>query len=213
LKRPVFIIFVILLADQLLKFWVKTTMYLGQEYRIADWFILHFTENNGMAFGMEFGGEYGKLALSLFRIVFVGGISVYLYRLVKTKADPFYITCIALIIAGATGNIIDSTFYGIIFSSSDFQLAQFMPAEGGYSSLFHGKVVDMFYFPLIRGQFPVWFPIWSEEPYLFFRPVFNLADSSISIGVMMMILFQKRFFGEHNKDISKAEAPETQPEA
>jgi len=175
-------------------------MYLGQEHHIADWFILHFTENNGMAFGMEFGGEYGKLALSLFRIVFVIGIGFYLKNLVKEKADPFYIVCIALVIAGATGNIIDSTFYGLAFTSSEYQLAQFLSHDGGYSTLFHGKVVDMFYFPLLHGNYPSWFPIWGGEDFLFFRPVFNLADSSISIGIMLMIIFQKRFFSEEKKE-------------
>jgi len=199
LKRPLLIIFGILLADQLLKFWIKTNMYLGQEHRIADWFIIHFTENNGMAFGFEFGGTYGKLALSIFRIFFVFGILFYLKNLVKEKADKLYIICVSLVIAGATGNIIDSLFYGKIFSSSDFQIAQFLPAEGGYSSFLHGKVVDMFYFPLFQGQFPTWLPIWGGEEFQFFRPVFNIADASISIGIMMMILFQKRFFTEDKK--------------
>jgi signal peptidase II len=175
-------------------------MYLGQEHRIADWFILHFTENNGMAFGMEFGGEYGKLALTLFRILFVGGIFFYLKKLVAQKADTFYITCIALIIAGASGNIIDSIFYGKIFSSSDYQLATLFPAQGGYANFFHGKVVDMFYFPLIEGVFPTWVPFWGGQEYLFFRPVFNVADASISIGVMLMIIFQKRFFKDEEKN-------------
>lgn len=174
-------------------------MYLGQEYHIANWFILHFTENNGMAFGMEFGGVYGKLLLSLFRIVFVIGITFYLKRLVKEKADPFYITCVALVIAGATGNIIDSTFYGLAFSTSEYQLAQFLPHGGGYASLLHGKVVDMFYFPIISGHYPAWFPFFGGEDFLFFRPVFNFADSSISVGIMLMIIFQKRFFSEEKK--------------
>jgi signal peptidase II len=169
-------------------------MFLGQEYHIlGHWFILHFTENNGMAFGMEFGGDYGKLFLSTFRLLFVCGLFWYLHKMVKEKADTLFITCLSLIIAGAVGNLIDSTFYGMIFSSSDFQIAQLLPPEGGYSGLFYGKVVDMLYFPLIRGHFPEWFPVWSGEGFEFFRPVFNIADSSISIGVMLWIIFQKRF--------------------
>jgi signal peptidase II len=169
-------------------------MYLGEEIRIADWFIIHFTENNGMAFGMEFGGEYGKLFLSVFRILFVSGLFYYLYTQVKEKAEPLYITCISLVIAGAAGNILDSIFFGEIFSSSSFQVATLFPAEGGYSGWLHGKVVDMFYFPLFHGVFPEWLPFWGGQEFLFFRPVFNLADASISIGIALMIIFQKRFF-------------------
>lgn len=169
-------------------------MYLGEEIRITDWFLIHFTENNGMAFGMEFGGEYGKLFLSVFRILFVSGLFYYLWKQVEHKADPLYLTCISMIIAGAAGNIIDSIFYGKIFSSSAFQIAELFPPEGGYSGWLHGKVVDMFYFPLFHGYFPDWFPFWGGQEFLFFRPVFNLADASISVGVIMMIVFQKRFF-------------------
>lgn len=172
-------------------------MYLGEEFRITDWFIIHFTENNGMAFGMEFGGEYGKLFLSVFRILFVSGLFYYLYQQVKEKADPFYITCVAMVIAGASGNIIDSIIYGKIFSSSAFQVATLFPADGGYAPLLHGRVVDMFYFPLIQGVFPSWVPGWGGEEFLFFRPVFNFADASISVGIILMILFQKRFFKHH----------------
>ena len=176
-------------------------MYLGEEIRITDWFIIHFTENNGMAFGMEFGGEYGKLLLSVFRIVFVSGLFYYLYTQVKEKADSLYITCLSMVIAGAAGNIIDSIIYGKIFSSSMFQVATLLPVEGGYSSWLHGKVVDMFYFPLVDGVFPGWLPIWGGQEYLFFRPVFNFADASISVGVAMMVIFQKRFFKVHPKEI------------
>ncbi len=170
-------------------------MYLGQEFRIfGDWFIIHFTENNGMAFGMEFAGEFGKLFLSLFRIVALIGIGWYMNTLVKEKAHPMLITSIALIFAGAMGNIIDSTFYGMIFSSSEFQLAGLFPPEGGYSSFLHGKVVDMFYFPVWKGYFPEWMPLWGGEYFVFFRPVFNVADSSISIGVALILLFQSVIF-------------------
>lgn len=174
-------------------------MYLGQEFHIAgDWFIIHFTENNGMAFGMEFAGENGKLFLSVFRIIAVSGIGWYLNQLVKQKAHYMLVTSIALIFAGAMGNILDSTFYGALFSSSEFQLAQFLPADGGYASLLHGKVVDMFYFPILKGTFPNWLPIWGGEYFIFFRPVFNIADSSISIGVALIILFQSVIF-KHDK--------------
>lgn len=199
LKKSLLIIFLILLIDQALKIWIKTNMYIGQEYNVfGNWFIIHFTENEGMAFGMKFGGEYGKLILSLFRIVAVAAIGWYLYRLIKENADKLYIICMSLIFAGAVGNIIDSVFYGLIFSESYFNIAQFMPAEGGYAGLLHGKVVDMFYFPLFSGYYPDWFPLWGGEDFLFFRPVFNIADSAISIGVVLLIIFQKRFFKKEN---------------
>lgn len=188
-------------------------MYLGQEHRITDWFILHFTENNGMAFGMEFGGEYGKLALSIFRIIFVAGIFIYLKRIVKAQSDPFYITCIAMIIAGAAGNIIDSTFYGMIFSGSEYQVATLFPTGGGYSDFLHGKVVDMLYFPVAEGIFPKWLPVWGGEEYQFFRPVFNIADASISIGVFLLFIFQKRFFNSHTELQQETTTPTTTPSA
>jgi signal peptidase II len=194
-RRPLIIIFLVLLIDQLLKIYIKTHFFLGEEVHVAgDWFIIHFTENNGMAYGMEFGGQFGKLFLSAFRIIAVGCIGWYLWSLTKKQEDKLYIICIALIFAGALGNIIDSAFYGVLFSDSNYEVAQLMPAEGGYSTFLHGKVVDMFYFPIIEGHFPSWFPFWGSEEFIFFRPVFNFADASISIGVLMIILFQKRFF-------------------
>lgn len=201
MKRPLLIICSILLLDQLIKIWIKTNMYLGEEIEITRWCIIHFTENNGMAFGMEFGGDYGKLFLSVFRIVFVSAMAWYLVKLVKEKVSPLFITIVSLVFAGAVGNIIDSVFYGVLFSSSEFgTIAQLLPAEGGYSSFLHGKVVDMFYFPLISGTFPDWLPVWGGESFLFFRPVFNLADASISVGVMLWILFQKRIYPEEKAD-------------
>ena len=173
---------------------------MGEEIEFTKWFIIHFTENNGMAYGLEFGGDYGKLFLSVFRIVFVGGMIWYLNKLVKENGNRLFIFIVSLVIAGAIGNIIDSVFYGVIFSSSDFgTIAQLFPAEGGYSTILHGKVVDMFYFPLISGTFPDWFPVWGGESFLFFRPVFNLADASISIGVILWILFQKKIYPEETK--------------
>jgi signal peptidase II len=194
-KIAVLTIFLVLLIDQCVKFWIKTHMMLGQEYRIfGDWFIIHFTENNGMAFGWEFGGSIGKLLLSTFRILAVFGIGWYLAHLVKTKAHKGYIISIALILAGALGNIIDSALYGLIFSDSYFHIAQLLPDGGGYSTFLHGKVVDMLYFPIINCHLPDWVPFWGSEQFVFFRPVFNIADSSITIGVFIILLFQKKFF-------------------
>lgn len=193
--KAVILIFLVLLIDQIFKFYIKTNMMLGQEIKVfGDWFIIHFTENNGMAFGMEFGGSKGKLLLSIFRIVAIGGIGYYIYHLVKTKTHAGYILCIALVFAGAVGNLIDSAFYGMIFNDSNYQVAQFMPTEGGYSSFLHGRVVDMLYFPVMQGHYPSWFPFWSGEQFIFFRPVFNIADSSITVGVIIILIFQKRFF-------------------
>ena len=196
--KPAILILVVLLIDQISKFWIKLNMTLGQEYPIfGDWFIIHFTENNGMAFGMEFGGELGKLALSLFRILALGGIGYGIHYMVKHKYNRGFILNVALIFAGALGNILDSAFYGVIFSESTwFDKAVLLPAEGGYSSLLHGKVVDMLYFPLISGTFPSWVPFWGGEEFLFFRPVFNIADTAITIGVILILLFQKKYFKE-----------------
>jgi signal peptidase II len=215
LKKPLIIVFLVLLIDQLIKIYIKTHFYLGEEVHVAgNWFILHFTENNGMAYGMEFGGTFGKLFLSSFRILAVAGLGWYLWSIIKKKDDPLYITCIALIFAGAFGNIIDSAFYGIIFSDSGYDIARFMPEEGGYSTFLHGKVVDMFYFPVIEGHFPSWFPVWGGEEFIFFRPVFNFADASISVGVALIILYQKRFFGKKPAVVeTPADAPPPNPQA
>ncbi len=198
-KKSLLLIFLILLIDQGLKIWIKTHMVLGQEYSIlGNWFIIHFTENNGMAFGFEFWGQFGKLFLSLFRIAAISGIAYYLSKLIKQNAPKGVIYSISLILAGAIGNIIDSTFYGVLFNDSFFyQIASFMPQEGGYSSLLHGKVVDMFYFPIIRGHYPSWFPLIGNTDYIFFRPVFNIADSVITIGVIYILLFKKTFFKKY----------------
>ncbi|MDP4207466.1 MAG: lipoprotein signal peptidase [Bacteroidota bacterium] len=199
-QKAALIVFLVLLIDQCVKIWIKTHMMLGEEYHVlGNWFIIHFTENNGMAFGMEFGGSFGKLLLSSFRIFAVGGIGWYLVHLIKTKAHTGFVISIALILAGAIGNILDSVFYGMIFSDSYFQIAQLFPANGGYSSFLHGRVVDMLYFPILKGHFPGWFPIWGSEEFIFFRPVFNIADSSITIGVIIILLFQKQFFKPENK--------------
>ncbi|MFC3559895.1 lipoprotein signal peptidase [Pedobacter jamesrossensis] len=184
--KPLLVIFLVLLADQALKTWIKTNMYLGQEFNIiGKWFIIHFTENNGMAFGMEFGGEFGKLALSLFRIAAVAGIGYGLHYLIKHKYHRGLILNVALIFSGALGNIIDSVFYGKIY---------------GYETWFHGRVVDMLYFPIAEGHFPSWIPIWGGDEFVFFRPVFNLADAAISVGVILILIFQKNYFKEDVKD-------------
>lgn len=205
LKKSLLLIFLILLADQVLKIWIKTNMFLGEEIHvIGNWFIIHFTENEGMAFGMRFGGDNGKLLLSLFRIIAISAIGWYLFRLIKENADKLYIICMSLIFAGALGNMIDSAFYGLIFSDSLFEVARIFPKEGGYGSFLHGKVVDMFYFPIIQGTYPDWFPFKGGDTFIFFRPVFNIADSSISVGVILLIIFQKRFFHKSkNTDTEK----------
>jgi signal peptidase II len=211
-KKPLLIVFLVLLIDQIIKIYVKTHFFLGDEYHLAgNWAIIHFTENNGMAYGMEFGGNFGKLFLSVFRIIAVAGIGYYLWKLTKDREDSLYVTCIALIFAGAVGNIIDSAFYGMIFSDSGYEVAKFMPAEGGYSSFLHGKVVDMFYFPIIEGHFPSWFPIWGTEEFVFFRPVFNFADFAISLGVAMIIIYQKRFFSKKEDLTPAADSSEVPP--
>ncbi len=196
MKKALAIIVAVLAIDQISKIWVKTTMTLGQEHHIADWFILHFTENVGMAFGMEFGGEMGKLALSLFRIIAVIAIGWYLLGITKKGAENIVIVAISLVFAGALGNIIDSTFYGIIFNDSYGHVATLFPEEGGYSTLLHGRVVDMLYFPLFEGTFPSWVPVWGDKHFLFFNAIFNVADSAITVGMALVILFQKKFLKE-----------------
>ncbi len=191
----VIIILLVLIIDQGSKFWVKTNMEISEEIPIlGDWFIIHFTENNGMAFGMEFAGEYGKLFLSLFRIVAVSLIGWYLFSLPKKGASLGLMVSGSLIFAGAVGNIIDSAFYGMIFNDSYYQVATFLPQEGGYSSFLFGKVVDMLYFPLYEGFLPDWVPFWGNEYFIFFRPVFNIADSAITCGVVSLLLFHRNFF-------------------
>lgn len=202
----------VIFIDQWSKFWVKTSMYLGQEYKIAgNWFYIHFTENNGMAFGMEFAGEYGKLFLTSFRVVAVFGILYYLiYLLRKKNTHSGLIVCVALIFSGALGNIIDSVFYGVWFNDSYHQIATFMPEAGGYSNIMYGKVVDMLYFPLTSGSYPDWLPIVGGDPFMFFRPVFNIADTAISAGVISVAVFQGKFFDkeEENKKGTEGEASE-----
>lgn len=205
-KKSILIIFIILTLDQLFKILIKTNMQIGQEANvIGNWFILHFTENNGMAFGMDLPGENGKIFLSLFRILAVTGIAFYMRYLIRQKAHNGLVLSVALILAGAAGNIFDSLFYGLIFDDSWGKFATLFPEGGGYSSFLHGRVVDMLYFPIIRGYWPDWFPFWGGQSLVFFRPVFNIADSSITVGVFIILFFQKRFFAELEK--KKTEEP------
>lgn len=172
-------------------------MVLGEEFHVfGNWFLIHFTENTGMAFGMEIPGEFGKIFLSLFRLIAIGGIIWYVFHLIKMKAPNGLVLSISLILAGAIGNMIDSAFYGIIFNESYFQPATFFPAEGGYSSFLHGRVVDMFYFPVIQGVYPDWVPWLGSKPFIFFRPVFNIADSAITVGVFITLVFYRSFFNK-----------------
>jgi signal peptidase II len=189
----------VLILDQVLKFFVKTTMYLGESHTVfGNWFYIHFIENEGMAFGMRLGGSFGKVFLSLFRIIAVILIGWWLYRIIKQKGNTALIVCVSLIMAGAIGNILDSMFYGLIFNdpSGVFgnQVATLFPTGGGYAGFLHGKVVDMLYFPIIETHFPSWFPFYGGQEFVFFSPIFNIADSSITTGVLMLILFQRKLF-------------------
>jgi signal peptidase II len=196
-KKSVLLILLILFADQVLKIWIKTHLVLGQEIQIfGNRGMLHFIENNGMAFGMEMGGKPGKLVLSIFRIIAILGIGWYLSSLLNKKANLGLILAVSVIMAGAIGNIIDSAFYGMIFSDSYNYPAILFPPGGGYASFLHGRVVDMFYFPLINTHWPAWSPIKPGQSFVFFRPVFNLSDASITCGVFSILLFQKRMFRE-----------------
>ena len=184
----------LVIIDQLLKIWIKTNFYLGEEIRIFDWFIIHFTENNGMAFGFEFGGFHGKTILTISRIIIIFLAIRYLNGFVSKKSPYGLLVCLGLILGGAVGNVIDSTFYGLIFEESYNNISSAFVEDGGYAPLLHGKVVDMFYFPIINYHIPSWMPIWGGEHFIFFRPVFNLADAGISIGVITILLFYRRFF-------------------
>jgi signal peptidase II len=223
MKKAVLIIVIILLLDQISKIWMKTHFVLGEEFKVLglDWFRIHFLENNGMAWGTEFGGKNGKLFLTTFRLIAIVGIGYWLYSALKSAAPRILIVAIALIFAGALGNIIDSVFYGLIFSDSYGQIATFLPKDGGYSSLFHGKVVDLFYFPIIdNAELPSWIPeinfnwpdwlpfiggknfsLFVDRHFTFFQYVFNVADAAITSGVCLLLIFNKKAFPKNEESI------------
>lgn len=197
-KMALITILAVLIIDQVLKVWVKTNMYWHESIRITDWFHIYFTENNGMAFGMEF---IGKLFLTSFRLVAVVLIGWYLVKIIKEHKKTGYIICIALIFAGALGNIIDSVFYGVLFNDSTYsQIATFMPQGGGYAPLLYGRVVDMFYFPIIDTTWPQWLPYLGGDRFIFFSPIFNFADAAISCGMIALLIFYGKYL---NKTVSK----------
>jgi len=207
LKHVAFTVLIVLLLDQLLKIYIKTHFSYGEEHNvIGDWFKLHFIENEGMAFGMKFGEHWGKLFLTLFRLVAVAwGFYFIQNTLIKEKYSNGLIFCASLILAGALGNSIDSVFYGKIFTESSFHVAKWTAWGQGYTDMFHGRVVDMLYFPVLKGTYPTWFPIWGGEDFEFFRPVFNIADAAISGGVISIFVFQGKMLSKEKNPIDEIE--------
>ncbi|MBQ3688304.1 MAG: lipoprotein signal peptidase [Bacteroidales bacterium] len=210
-KESVIVVFLVVLIDQIVKIWVKTHMFIGESSFhhwgwSIEWFQLAFTENPGMAFGWGLPGAWGKIFLSVFRIIAIGGMIWFLKWLIKNKdPKPGLVICVSLILAGAIGNMIDCMFYGLIFSNTGYAantIAEFLPAGGGYAPFLQGKVVDMLYFPMIDTVLPEWVPFWGGKNFVFFSPIFNIADSAVTIGVALLLIFQKRF---NIKEIVKEE--------
>ena len=189
-RMAVLVVLAVLLIDQMIKIWVKTSMTLHESIHVTDWFYITFIENNGMAFGMQLGS---KIVLSLFRVIAISALGYYIWLEVKRKAKTGYLVCLSLVLAGAAGNLIDCMFYGLVFNeSSPYYLSYFVPFGTGYAPFLMGKVVDMFYFPLIETEWPMWTPFVGGEHFVFFSPVFNFADSCISVSVVWILLFYRQ---------------------
>lgn len=212
-RLPILVVLAVLIIDQSIKLYIKSNFPIGEVVRVFDWFRITFTENPGMAFGLEFGGSYGKLALSLFRVLAVIAGAIYVRKIVNEGEHKGFIVCVSLILAGALGNILDSAFYGLLYGpSNEFRAADFMPTEGGYAGFLQGYVVDMFYFPIYQGQLPEWLPIWGGQPFEFFSAIFNFADMAISFGVGTILVFQKMFFNHTNTSYANVQQENTASE-
>ena len=209
-RLAAFLIVAILLIDQAIKIWVKTSMTLHESIHITDWFYITFIENNGMAFGMQLGS---KIVLSLFRVCAIVALGYYIWIEVRRKARTGYIVCLAMVLAGAAGNLIDCMFYGLIFNnSSEFYQSYFVPFGTGYAPFLMGKVVDMFYFPLIETEWPLWVPFVGGQHFVFFSPVFNFADASISVSVVILLLFFRKEISQITFKKKEPAEPEPDPE-
>ena len=207
-RLAILIVVAILLIDQAIKIWVKTSMSLHESIHVFDWFYIAFIENNGMAFGMQLGS---KIVLSLFRVVAIGALGYYIWKQVKKGARTGYIVCLSMVLAGAVGNLIDCMFYGLMFNeSSPYYVSYFVPFGTGYAPFLMGKVVDMFYFPLIETEWPMWMPFVGGDHFVFFSPVFNFADASISVSVVLLILFYREEIGKISMQEDK---PKTEEQA